>query len=114
MKYKQVIILRSDLSMSKGKLISQACHASLGSYRNSNDNKSEKWLSEGGKKVILKIDGKEKLMDTYKKVKKDKIPCYLVKDAGLTELEKGEITALGIGPIEKGKVDKITGNLKTF
>lgn len=114
MNYKQVIILRGDLEMSNGKIISQACHSSLGSYRESKQKVREKWLSEGGKKVVLKVDSKKNLMDIYKRVEKKQFPCYLVKDAGLTELEKGEITSLGVGPVEEDKINPITGSLEPF
>lgn len=114
MKYKQVIILRTDLKMSTGKTISQACHASLGSYRVSDSNLGEEWLSEGGKKVILKTENKEKLIDIQRKVKREGIACYLVRDAGKTEIESGTITALGIGPESENKIDKFTKSLSSF
>jgi PTH2 family peptidyl-tRNA hydrolase len=72
----------------------------------------EKWKREGAKKVVLKVKNLEELKNTYKKAKIAKIPCYLVKDAGLTQLKAGTITCLGIGPAEEKKIDKITGKLK--
>jgi PTH2 family peptidyl-tRNA hydrolase len=40
------------------------------------------------------------------------MPIYLVQDAGRTELPKGTVTCLGIGPDEDEKIDKITDELK--
>ena len=48
----------------------------------------------------------------YLEVIKRKIPCFIVKDAGLTQLPPGSTTALGIGPFSSIEIDKITGNLK--
>jgi PTH2 family peptidyl-tRNA hydrolase len=98
--------------MSTGKKCVQCCHASLGAYRNANEEIIDKWGSEGEKKVVLKVKSKEELLEIFERVKKERIPCFLVKDAGLTELKPGTITALGIGPEEEEKLDKITKNLK--
>lgn len=110
--FKQVIILRNDLNMSEGKKCVQTAHASLGAYKKTDKKIIKKWESEGQKKVVLEIDSKKKLLDLYKKLKEGKIPCFLVEDAGLTELEPGTITALGIGPEKEEKLNKITGSLK--
>ena len=110
--FKQIIIIRNDLGMSTGKRCVQASHASLGAYKRSDKKIIKKWESEGQKKVVLEIGSKEKILDLYKELKKEKIPCFLVEDAGLTELEPGTITALGIGPEREEVLDKITGNLK--
>ncbi|MEM5855774.1 MAG: aminoacyl-tRNA hydrolase, partial [Candidatus Aenigmatarchaeota archaeon] len=67
---------------------------------------------EGSKKVVLKVEDEKELMKIYKKVKKEGIPCFLVKDAGLTQLDPNTPTALGIGPAEEHKIDRITGKLK--
>jgi PTH2 family peptidyl-tRNA hydrolase len=47
-----------------------------------------------------------------KKLKSNKIPYFIVKDAGLTQLSPGTTTAVGIGPDLSGEIDKITGDLK--
>jgi len=109
---KQVIIIRTDLKMNKGKLCSQACHASIASFLNSDKKIREKWINEGMKKVVLKISSEKEIKELYKSAKKDKLPCELIRDAGLTQIEPGTITALGIGPSENGKIDEITRKLK--
>jgi PTH2 family peptidyl-tRNA hydrolase len=110
--FKQIIIIRNDLKMSEGKKCVQAAHASLGAYKKSDKKMTRKWELEGQKKVVLEVDSRKKILDLYKKSKKEKIPCFLVEDAGLTELKPGTITALGIGPEREETLDKITGNLK--
>jgi PTH2 family peptidyl-tRNA hydrolase len=110
--YKQVIVLRRDLEISEGKKCVQSAHASLGAYEKADKEIIKKWNSEGQKKVVLEVDSEKDILELFKKAKKEKIPCFLVKDAGLTEVEPGTITALGLGPEEEEKLDKITGGLK--
>ena len=110
--FKQIIILRNDLGMSEGKKCVQSAHASLGAYKKSDKKIIKKWEKEGQKKVVLEVDSKKKILNLYKKLKKEKIPCFLVEDAGLTELKPGTITALGIGPEREERLDRITGKLK--
>jgi len=110
--YKQMIILRNDIEMSDGKRCVQCSHASLGAYKKTNKSIAKKWESEGQKKVVLVVNSKEELVKSYEQAKKEKISCFLVEDAGLTELEPGTITALAIGPDDENKINKITGSLK--
>jgi PTH2 family peptidyl-tRNA hydrolase len=109
---KQAIIFRKDLKMGKGKLAAHAAHASLGSMRATDGKIVETWEKSGEKKVVLKIEDEKKLREIYKKAKDAKLPCFLVKDAGLTQLKAGTITAVAIGPADEKKIDKITGKLK--
>lgn len=110
--FKQIIVIRNDLDMSGGKKCIQTAHASLGAYKKADKKIIKKWELEGQKKVVLEIDSRKKILDLYKKLKKEKIPCFLVEDAGLTELKPGTITALGIGPEREETLDKTTGKLK--
>lgn len=110
--YKQVIVIRKDLKMSKGKLATQAAHASVNVYKKAKKSIVDEWLSNGGKKVILKVDTEKELINIYEKAKVSKLPCVLIKDAGLTHLSPGTVTAVGIGPDDEKKINKITGKLK--
>lgn len=109
--YKQVLVIRTDLDLSKGKTAAQAAHAAVDAALKSDKKVLEAWLDEGQKKVVLKAGLKE-LSDIGKKCRKLKIHFSLIKDAGLTELKPGTVTCLGIGPDKESKIDKVTGKLK--
>lgn len=109
---KQIIIMRADLPISCGKIAAQACHASLGSYKRADERKIKKWEQEGGKKVVLKVKGLEELYQYYELVKATDLACFLVTDAGHTELPESTVTCLGIGPDDDEKIDRITQDLK--
>lgn len=113
--YKQVIIIRTDLGMGAGKKCAQACHASVSAsdeVRIKNKRVWKDWKQSGQKKVVLKVPSMEELTKIYLRVQKQNIPCYIIKDAGLTQLAPGTTTALGIGPYSSVELDKITGDLK--
>lgn len=110
--YKQVIVVRKDLKIGKGKLASQVAHASLGSFKLASRYVGKRWEEGGGTKVVLEIANLRGLKGLYTKLKRKKIPCYLVRDAGQTQIRPGTITTLGIGPAKEDEIDKITGRLK--
>lgn len=93
-------------------MATHVAHAAIGSMLKSDEDMVKKWNEEGGKKVALKIKSLRELNDIYKKVKAMNISCFLVRDAGLTQLKKGTVTCLGIGPDDEKKINKITGKLK--
>jgi len=109
---KQAILIRTDLKMDKGKIAAQCSHASIGAYLKAKKYSKNKWIREGMKKVVLKVSSEKELKDFYKLAKKEKLPCELITDRGLTQIKPGTITALGIGPENEKKIDKIIGKLK--
>ncbi len=112
---KQVLVVRSDIKMGKGKLAAQVAHASLMSYfevEKKSKHIAEEWLDTGEKKIVVKASNEEELKALYEKAKEQGIPCALVHDAGLTQLPPDTITVLGIGPWKGNELDKITGSLK--
>lgn len=112
MSYKQVILVRQDLKMPKGKLAVQCAHASVDSVLKSSQSKVEEWRSEGMKKVVLKVENLEELRKYQQLTKQEKLVASLITDAGKTFFDTSTTTCLGIGPDEESKIDKVTGNLK--
>jgi len=118
MNYKQVIVVREDLKMSPGKLAVQVAHASVGAimepvYDRANET-LRPWFDEGFRKIVLRVPEKKELYELASECLEQKVPYFVVKDFGLTELEPNTLTCIGIGPELNEKVDKITGNLKLW
>jgi peptidyl-tRNA hydrolase, PTH2 family len=112
---KQAIVMRSDLRMGKGKLAAQAAHASLSAAEIASDTRAEwydRWKAEGQKKVVLKVGSEPELTELLKTAKRAKLPAAIIQDRGLTQLEPGTVTCVGIGPAPDEEVDRITGKLK--
>lgn len=108
------IVLRSDLNMSKGKLIAQACHAAVEANEQGKKLKHKewvKWKNEGAKKVALNIESLLELESLAEKAKERDIITVVIQDAGLTEIPPGSITAVGLGPDRSDVLDTVTGAL---
>ena len=110
--YKQVIVVRKDLKMDKGKIAAQVAHASLEAYKKADPKDVIEWEAEGMKKVVVSVKDKEELIRIKESVKKAGLPYYVVRDSGRTQVSPGAVTALGIGPVKEEEVDRITKNLK--
>lgn len=107
--------MRSDLEISKGKIAVQVAHASVlaafEAFRNFRD-WFEKWWGSGQKKIVVKVGGERELLELYAKAKDKGLPVAIVRDAGLTEIPPGTLTAIAIGPCPSELVDELTGRLK--
>tara|TARA_Y100000310_G_scaffold291995_1_gene320393 strand:- start:608 stop:952 length:345 start_codon:yes stop_codon:yes gene_type:complete len=114
MDLKQVIVVRRDLDMPKGKLAAQVAHASVGAIHRANQTKQKQWMQQGMKKVVLAVDSEEELKALLKKANAAKLPADLISDAGRTFLAPGTVTCLGIGPDDEKKIDKVSGKLETL
>ena len=110
--YKQVIVVRSDVKMGKGKLAAQTSHASLYAYKKSGFFAKRAWENQGSKKVVLKAKDLNELKRIYERALKAGLPTVMITDAGKTQIQTGTITCVGIGPDKEEKIDKITGELK--
>jgi PTH2 family peptidyl-tRNA hydrolase len=110
--YKQVIVVRRDLKLDKGKLAVQVAHASLDAYKKSDPDARKRWEDSGTKKVVVRAESLKEMLDLHKKAKGLGLPCSIIRDAGRTQIKPGTITALGIGPCKEEDLDKVTGKLK--
>ena len=112
--YKQVIVLRTDIKMSKGKMAAQSGHAAVSAAEYARKNRPEwwnPWMREGQCKIAVKVASEEELLELERKARNAGLPAALIVDRGLTELPPDTTTCLGIGPAPSDKVDVITGNL---
>ncbi len=114
MEFKQVILVRNDLKMSKGKLAVQVAHGAVEATLKSDKGLLTGWRLSGQKKVCLKVSC-EKDLYKYNQLAKDYgLKTALIKDAGRTELKPNTTTVLAIGPDFEEKIDKVTGQLSMF
>ena len=111
MSLKQVIVVRNDLKMPKGKLSAQVAHGSVEAVLNSDSGVVQAWKRQGMKKSVVKVQSEEELRSLLVVAKNLGLKVGLINDAGRTFLEPGTTTVLGIGPDVEEKLDKVTGHL---
>jgi PTH2 family peptidyl-tRNA hydrolase len=130
---KQVIIWRNDLNVRKGKMMSQAAHASLKVFLDISNNTEfpeftqngsiyvpyskgsefDVWLNGSFTKIVLKVNSEEELRGIYNKAQEAGIPCSLIVDNGKTEFNGvPTTTCCAIGPAYSEDIDEFTGHLE--
>lgn len=112
--YKQVLVFRTDLKLSKGKLAAQAGHAAVSASEEARKRHRtwwEAWLFEGQRKIAVKVNDEEELTELEEQTKRLGLPNSLIVDRGLTQIPEGTVTCLGIGPAPAELMDRLTGKL---
>jgi peptidyl-tRNA hydrolase, PTH2 family len=127
---KQVIVIRRDLRMRRGKEIAQGAHASVawladrvlqgmrpnGAVDHVVLSPAERaWLETSFRKVTVKVSSEEELMAVYRQAAEAGLVVHLVTDRGLTEF--GGVptrTCLAVGPDYDDLVDPVTGDLELY
>lgn len=123
---KQVIVMRTDLNMRKGKMAAQAAHASLAAFMTFQlpnqlkgylpivlDAAATEWYYESFTKICVGVDSLEELLEIHRLAEEAKLPCRLIVDNGTTEFHGIKTpTCVGIGPAYSEDIDKITGKLR--
>jgi len=126
---KQVIVMRKDLKMRRGKEIAQGCHASMafltlqfqGQTSQGKTNKIhlsdvvQQWIDSSFTKVCVQVDSEEQLLEIAQRAKEEMLECHVITDSGRTEF--GGVptkTCLAIGPDYSDRINKITGNLQLY
>ena len=136
MPVKQVICMRKDLNMRRGKEMAQASHASMGVFFDMFKKKQQpstdspivyemelppgdigigmsSWIEGIFKKIVCAVNSEEELLNIHKAAMEKGLPCKLIQDCGLTEF-KGvpTYTCCAIGPAKSTLVDEVTKDLK--
>ena len=126
---KQVIVVRSDLKMNKGKIAAQAAHASLGAVFKGSFIKEDEdgslcksvpldpslthWFEREFTKVCLKVTSEEELDALEKECIALDLRHCLITDSGHTVFNGVPTkTVLAIGPALSKDIDVLTSNLK--
>jgi PTH2 family peptidyl-tRNA hydrolase len=112
--FKQVIAVRRDLEMGKGKMAVQVAHAAVSAAEEARKRFAEwweAWLSEGQCKVAVRVDSLEEILQLERRSRELRLPFALITDRGFTQIDPGTTTCLGIGPAPSSLVDTLTGNL---
>lgn len=131
---KQVIVIRRDLNMRRGKEIAQGAHASMmwltsrleenrhydssegGAYVECELIEPERrWVKGNFRKVTCQVPDEDLLLGIVAKAHAIGVMAHLVQDSGLTEFDGVETTtAAAIGPAWEDDVDKVTGTLSLY
>ncbi|CAP70416.1 uncharacterized protein PODANS_3_4950 [Podospora anserina S mat+] len=120
---KLVLVVRTDLGMTKGKIAAQAGHATLACYKTLSKAASKDpngkaaqilkaWERRGQAKIAVQVKSEEELLLLQGTARSLGITAEVIADAGRTQIESGSLTVLGVGPAPKSEVDGVTGGLK--
>lgn len=114
---KMVLIIRTDLEMTKGKVAAQCCHACLAAYKSSLLSKKsvlKAWKRNGQPKITLKCSSEDELLMLQAKALSLDLIAEVIADAGRTQIAPGSLTVLAIGPDYSEIIDSVTGRLKLY
>ncbi|MCJ1476491.1 Gluconate transport-inducing protein [Lambiella insularis] len=114
---KLVLVVRTDLGMSKGKIAAQCSHATLACYTYFLAHAPaspllKRWRALGQAKVAVQCRGEEELLTLQAQALSLGLCARVIHDAGRTQVASGSATVLGVGPGPKSVVDGVTGGLK--
>ena len=109
---KLVLLARTDVAMSCGKIAAQVAHAAvLAALTGLGTADLATWLEQGQPKVVLGVGAANELRRLAEAGKQAGLPISLVADPGRTQLPPGTLTCAAIGPAEDRPIDAITGDL---
>jgi len=122
MSTKQVVVVRKDLKVRRGKEIAQGGHGFsnwlleliIDSFQKNKPiylNEAQKaWINGNIAKVVLQAENEEQLELVYSEAKKFGLYAHMVIDSGLTEFNGIPTkTVVAIGPDYVDRIDAITG-----
>jgi len=102
------------LGMGKGKIAVQVGHATVTVSEETRRRRPDwwnRWFEEGQCKVVVKVKSESELEELREEAEDLGLAYAIIHDSGLTQVEPGTATCVGIGPGPAELVDKITGTL---
>ncbi|MBB5167114.1 aminoacyl-tRNA hydrolase [Mycobacterium sp. AZCC_0083] len=120
--YKQIIVMRTDLNMRKGKMVTQGAHASLGAVTQyllfpgkhlEERTRVLDWLAGSFTKICVRVESEAELLAVYEQAKAAGLITALITDNGKTEFNGvPTLTCIAIGPDTAENLAPVTGGLK--
>ena len=115
---KQTIIIRKDLNLSKGRLVTQGAHASIAFLTDLIKEYNPLQLTEVQKewvygtffKVCVGVDSEKELLDIAYNAIAMGISVKCIEETG--GFDKPTVTCIAIGPDYSSKIDPVTKHLK--
>jgi PTH2 family peptidyl-tRNA hydrolase len=133
---KQVIVMRRDLKLRRGKEIAQGAHAAMAFLTNRLYNASPNgpdfmppsttykihftedelsWVKGEFTKICVQVNSEQELQDIYDIAKIANLTVNMITDSGHTEFNGVPTkTCLAIGPNKAEDIDRITGHLRLY
>lgn len=119
---KQVIIIRADLKLRRGKEAAQVAHAASMWLRDfvideptpGVTQEQDAWLRGNYRKIVVKATTEKQLRDLAYEAEQRGLTTHLVVDDGLTEVPPGTVTALAIGPHHDSVFVGLTDHLPLY
>ncbi|RYP58799.1 hypothetical protein DL769_008798 [Monosporascus sp. CRB-8-3] len=122
---KLVLVVRTDLGMTKGKIAAQCSHATLACYKTLSRSASSsslsasasssllrRWERHGQAKIAVQTKSEDEMLELMGRARSLGITAEVIQDAGRTQIDPGSLTVLGVGPAPRSLVDQVTGHLK--
>ncbi|KAG2023646.1 peptidyl-tRNA hydrolase 2 [Coprinopsis cinerea AmutBmut pab1-1] len=112
---KMVLVVRTDLGMSTGKIAAQCGHATLACYKaliKTNPGLVRHWERTGQAKIALKASSEDQLLELEAIAKSLNLCARSILDAGRTQIAAGSRTVLAIGPAPIPIINQVTGHLR--
>eukprot|EP00747_Dinoflagellata_sp_TGD_P169960 gnl/TRDRNA2_/TRDRNA2_200267_c0_seq1.p1 gnl/TRDRNA2_/TRDRNA2_200267_c0~~gnl/TRDRNA2_/TRDRNA2_200267_c0_seq1.p1 ORF type:complete len:228 (-),score=73.67 gnl/TRDRNA2_/TRDRNA2_200267_c0_seq1:22-705(-) len=110
--WKLIICVRSDLGMTIGKTAAQVGHAVHAGLTEVKWKDLREWEAAGSKKVTLRVESEEQLLELQREARKRGLVAESVQDAGHTEVDPGTTTVLAVGPARDKDINRVTGHLR--
>lgn len=112
--YKQILVVRTDLKMRRGKEIAQCAHASVAATIENMDHPDViAWLDQSFAKIAVGIGSEIELLNLVNEARKRGIITRMIEDNGNTEFHGVKtLTCAAIGPCAIEKLEGLTTELK--